>query len=195
MDPAVLTIIILIVIATICIIYYKIQNKDMVYVKSDIDNKFYLVRDRNDKQNACNMLARLKENIFKLTNYVTDNHSEHPEMKLYVNQLFKGIQNVIIKESSPTSNYTSYCVNKGEELVFCLRIRKQGVLHDMNLMMYVVIHEISHVACPEDGHTELFYKIFEFLCRLSIDIGLYEKIPFNDNPVDYCGLMITDSIV
>jgi hypothetical protein len=69
-------------------------------------------------------------------------------------------------------------------------------LYDINLMMYVVLHEISHVACPiYDNHGPLFRKIFNFLTLNGINIGIYQKIDFKNYPVDYCGLMITDSIV
>ena len=33
-------------------------------------------------------------------------------------------------------------------------------IHDMNTLIYVVIHEMAHVACPEYGHTKLFKEIF-----------------------------------
>ena len=195
MNPAILTIIMIMIIFVIYAIYYKIQYRGMTYVRSDIDDKLYLVRDRSDRHHACNMLARLRQNIFKLVNHVKANRDKHQSMDPYILQLFNRIQNVIIRENSSRSKYTSYCINKGEEIVFCLRIRKHGKLHDINLLMYVVIHEISHVACPEEGHTDLFNQIFEFLCRIGITMGLYKKIPFNDSPVDYCGMMITDSIV
>jgi hypothetical protein len=70
------------------------------------------------------------------------------------------------------------------------------MLHDINLMMYVVLHEISHVACPVyDNHGPLFKKIFAFITNAAIKIGLYTKINFGTQPEEYCGLMITDSIV
>jgi predicted metal-dependent hydrolase len=62
--------------------------------------------------------------------------------------------------------------------------------------MYVVLHEISHVACPiYDNHGPLFKKIFGFLTKIAINLGLYTKINFNENHTEYCGLMITDSII
>jgi len=81
-------------------------------------------------------------------------------------------------------------------LVFCLRSKNNKMkLHDINLMMYVVLHEISHIACPEYGHTDLFKKIFSFLTNVAINIGIYKRIDFKINPSEYCGLTITNSIV
>jgi hypothetical protein len=61
--------------------------------------------------------------------------------------------------------------------------------------MYVALHEISHVACPEVGHTELFKKIFHFITKIAINMGIYKKIDFAKNPVEYCGLTVSESIV
>ena len=66
----------------------------------------------------------------------------------------------VVYETDPDSNLTSFSVNKGEELSFCLKSKKTDTLHDLNLLMYVAIHEMAHIACPEIGHGTLFKKIF-----------------------------------
>jgi predicted metal-dependent hydrolase len=168
----------------------------MTYVRSDVDGEYYLVRDVRDKHYAANLLARIKRNIYDVTDYVYQNKEKYPNMIPYIEQLNSRIANVIIHESSINSKYTSYSVNKGEQLIFCVRTSKTGnSIHDMNLMMYVVLHEMAHVGCPEYGHTPLFKKIFAFLCHRAIEINLYEKIDFREDPSEYCGMTITDSII
>lgn len=99
-------------------------------------------------------------------------------------------------ESSENSIYTSYSVNKGEEIIFCLRSKEtKHKLHDINLVMYVVLHEMAHVACPEYGHGVLFKKIFAFLALRAIDLGIYKKIDFSKDTREYCGMNINDSII
>jgi predicted metal-dependent hydrolase len=169
----------------------------MTYIKSDIDNNYYLVRNGNDRQQAANTLAKIKANIIKLSNYLYTNRDNHKDYIEYINLLHSRVNNIIILESTQDSAYTSYSINKGEQIVFCLRSRKQkDTLHDINLMMYVVLHEISHVACPiYDNHGPLFKKIFYFITNQAIDINIYKKIDFYNNPLEYCGMNITDSIV
>ncbi len=179
-------------------IMFKINHKDMTYVKSNIDNKYYLVRDVSDKQNASDTLATLRANMYQVNDYLYSNkyNKGFIEYKPYIEQLNDRIRNAIIIESSANSIYTSYSVNKGEQLVFCIRsVKRNNNLHDVNIMMYVVLHEISHIACPEVGHTDLFKKIFAFITKNAIDIGIYERIDFDNNPTEYCGIDITDSIV
>jgi len=172
------------------------KKKEVAYVRSSLDGNIYLVRDLSDKEEAANMLAKLKKNVFKLSKHLENNKRNHEKMLPYINQLSQRIKGVKISESTKDSMYTSYTVDKGEEIIFCLRSKKnKDELHDINLVMYVCIHELAHVACPEYGHTLLFKKIFAFFCEESLKIGIYEKMKFYENPEEYCGLNITDSII
>ena len=190
------TVFIIVFILFLVLVLNKVfVNEHLSVIESDIDNEYYLVREAYDKENAANMLAKIKENIFKLSNYLYENIDKYPEYKDNIIQLKNRIKNVEIMESAENSEHTSYSVNKGEKIVFCLRSKKEnGKLHDINLLMYVVIHEMAHVACPEYGHTDLFKNIFTFLLKVGISIGLYTNMEFDKNPKEYCGMTITDSL-
>jgi hypothetical protein len=202
-------ILILALITIVIIMYYDVGQRDMVYVKSDIDNISYMVRNQKDKKVSANFLAKLKANIYAISQYtmnkIKDNKtakmSRYIEFKPYILQLNEKIKNVVIKESSSNSVYTSYTVNKGEEIIFCIRSKsittylQNNNIHDFNLVMYVLLHEISHVACPEYNHTPLFKKIFRFICEEAIEMGIYTKIDFVSSPKEYCGMSINDSII
>lgn len=183
-------------VVVVTLIYMKYHNNDVVYEKSELDENEYLVRNMEDKQNASNLLAELKKNIMSLSEYLYTNKEKYPEYSAYIDQLHEKVQNTEIMETSENTTYTSYSVNKGEKLVFCLRSKLlHNEFHDTNLIMYVVLHEISHVACPEYGHGELFKKIFSFITNVAIEQKMYKKIDFEKIPTEYCGLVITDSIV
>lgn len=190
---------ILILVCVVIVFYFKLSHPNMTYVKSDIDDQFYLVRNDPDKQEAANTLAKLRNNFIDLSEklYQDIDLPQNAEFKEYIIRLHNRAKNIIILESTKDSIYTSYSINKGEQIVFCLRKRTfPSGLHDVNLMMYVVLHEISHVACPiYDNHGPLFRKIFNFITLNAIKYGMYKKIDFRNRPENYCGLMITDSIV
>ncbi len=180
----------------ILLILAKATVKEVVYVRSDIDGRKYMVRDLEDKQKAANMLARLRLNINKLTKYMSENKDEYPDFAEYITRLENRIYHVVINETGENSTYTSYTVNKGEQIVFCLRSKRiLHKIHDINLIMYVLLHEIAHVACPETGHTPLFKRIFEFFAKIAVEIGLYKKINFEVDPKEYCGIVISHSII
>lgn len=195
---------VLLLIIIIYSIYDNIINNDMVYVKSDIDNKVYIVNNYKDKKHAANMLATLRQNIFiiadhtrnKIHNIDTLNMPRYVEFKPYIVQLNNKIQNIVIKEAQYGSNYTSYTVNKGEQMVLCIRHKNiNKKIHNLNILMYVLLHEMSHIACPEYNHTPLFKKIFRFMCEEAIEIGLYTRINYTKYPELYCGMNINETII
>ena len=190
-------IIIIFFIAVFFLITQFSFDKKVTYVTSNVDNRKYLVRDLPDKQKAANLLSRVRENIMKLVKYLNEHQNDKfSEYKPYIEQLSRKINTTVFSETNGSSKYTSYSVNKGDQIVFCLRSKEhKNKLHDLNLIMYVALHEIAHVATPELGHTPLFKKIFAFFTEVAISIGIYKYIPFTSDPMEYCGLTINESII
>ena len=191
-----LIILLLILIIGISIFYWY-NFRSMTFLKSPLDNNYYMVRELSDKDTAIIMLSTIKLNIIKLNDYLVKNKDDkYKEYNLYIEQLNDRIQSVTIAESRETSSSTSYSVNKGEELVFCLRSKKEwNKFHNFNTIMYVALHEISHIACPEYGHGPLFKKIFAFITQVAIELNIYVHVDFNKSPEEYCGIYITESII
>lgn len=172
---------------------YKYDN--LIKIKSPIDNDFYWVRDKTDKFQAANTLAKIKINMKKLVSYLQQNQTKFPENMSYIKDLVSRTKKINIMETPQDEKYTSYTINKGEKIVFCLRSKLLDNIHDMNTLMYVVIHEMAHVGCPEYGHTPLFKKIFKFLLEQSIVIGIYKPIDYRINPQNYCGMTINEYLL
>jgi hypothetical protein len=165
----------------------------MTYVKSDIDNKFYLVRGTHDRQQAANILAKIHKNIIYLSDHLMKEKEKYKDYIQYIELLHQKVRDIVLLESTRGDMYTSYSVNKGDKIIFCMRTKTKETneLHNFNLIMYVVLHEISHVACPiYDNHGPLFRKIFKFLIERASELGLYKRIDFAKTPVEYCGMMI-----
>ena len=163
---------------------------------SNSGHKFLVHNDKLKSQSA-NLLSEVITRMYKLRNYLVNNIDKFPDYKDSINLLEKNFNNerTNIYENSPDSEYTSYSVNKGEEIVFCLRSKKTGELHDINLMMYVTIHELAHVGCFEIGHTPLFKRIFAFYLTVAIELGLYKYDNYDSNPVEYCGMILSSTII
>jgi predicted metal-dependent hydrolase len=170
--------------------YYDGKYAGVEYVKSKVDNKKYLVRKMPDKQHAADLLANLRIKLVKLCDYLELKHSD--SKKVY--RLIKRFNSDNITESSPTEKYTSYSVNKGEKIVFCLRSRdEQHKLVNENIMMFVALHELAHIMTKSVGHTDEFWDNFRYLLKKAIKLGVYKDVNFEKNPVDYCGTKITNS--
>jgi flagellar biosynthesis regulator FlaF len=189
-------VLILIIIIFFAIIFLTLsnnyENDNMVRIKSTIDNKHYWVRNIPDNINSANTLAKIRENIIKLVEYLKKNMDKFPKKMSYIKDIIRRTKIINIMETPKDDKYTSYTINKGEKIVFCLRHKTINSIHDMNTLMYVVIHEMAHVGCPEYGHTPLFKKIFKFLLKESVKINIYTPVNYILNPQDYCGMVINE---
>lgn len=193
----------LIIFVIIILVYYftKSTKSEATYVKSNLDGKEYLVQNLEDKEEAAHMLSLIRKRIFLFRDYLKDNITKFPEYQNYIEQFCNQIKDVTLAENAPNGEYTSYTLNKGEEINLCLRSRENKKLHDMNLIMYVVLHELSHVACPKsdfdpnDSHTPLFKKIFVFFLQEAIAIKLYKQTNYQLDPKEYCGMTINENLL
>jgi hypothetical protein len=188
---------ILICIVIIFIYFFLFINRNnLIYVESNTGTKFLVHKD-NLKNEKANLLGKIVENMFILKNHMVKNINKFPLYEPYIEQLKNNLSetNTVVYETDPSSQLTSYSVNKGEELSFCLKSKKTNQLHDLNLLMYVAIHEMAHIACPEIGHGKLFQKIFKKLAEEAVKINIYKKVNYSDNPVEYCGMILSSSII
>jgi hypothetical protein len=116
------------------------------------------------------------------------------KLKADIERLIGNFNPDAFSETTPDAQYTSYSVNKGEKIVFCLRDKKDGEeLVKENIMTFVAIHELGHLMTESIGHEPDFWNNFKLLLRIAVDNGLYKNIDFNSTPKDYCGVKITDT--
>ena len=163
---------------------------DVEYVKSTIDDKEYLVRNLSDKVEAANLLAQIKK---KLEETVAKLSEDEPDDKR-TKQLLRNFKSDKISEGAESSKYTSYSINKGEQIVFCLRSKDADKkLVDLNTMMFVALHELAHIGTESVGHTKEFWANFKWILKCAVKHEIYISQDFNSKPHGYCGIQITDN--
>ena len=99
-------------------------------------------------------------------------------------------------ETLPTSAYTAYSENKGEKMAFCLNPKKnlnEDELIDEHTLMFVAIHELSHIATESVGHKTEFWKNFKFLLEEAKESNLHEPKDYKKEPKEYCSMTIRDN--
>lgn len=169
---------------------YEHLTNEVSYVKSDIDNNEYLVRNRDNKQQAADLLAKVR---LKLEKIISSMKQKYPNDKSVL-RMSKKFNADNISESGKSSQYTSYSVNKGEKIVFCIRQKDEDEsLVEENTITFVSIHELAHIMTKSIGHTEEFWNNFRRLLKEAIELGLYQKEDYQSNPKEYCGIKVTDS--
>lgn len=116
------------------------------------------------------------------------------KLKNDVDRLINNFNPNAFSETTPDAKYTSYSVNKGEKVVFCLRQKKDGEeLVKQNILTFVALHELSHLFTKSIGHEPEFWNNFKLILKIAIDNGLYKDVDFNNTPKEYCGISISDS--
>jgi predicted metal-dependent hydrolase len=185
------------IIIFVIVFYIVFILKDYNLVGFTINGNTVYVRDGEDKERSAQLLNDLTDNMFKLRDYLVNNIEMFTSNKNYIDLLRQNFtrSRTKIYETDFNSSYTSYAVNKGEELAFCIRCKPSGELHDMNLLMYVAVHEMAHTACPENGHTPLFNEIFRFMLQQAVKIKLYDYKDYSRHPVVYCGMRLYTNIL
>ena len=184
-------IIILFIVLIALKMYCESDEFNLRCIVSTIDGKKYCVRERNNIQNASNLLARTTEKL----EYLVENVGQRYPDRENVKKLVKNFNPTTIKETLPTSEYTAYSENKGEKIAFCLNKKKSdnNNLIDSNTLMFVAIHEIAHIMTTSVGHTEEFWNNFKFLLENAVELKIYTPVDYKKEPEGYCGMDITDN--
>ena len=81
----------------------------------------------------------------------------------------------------------SFTINK-HHVHLCLVNDENREYYEENTLIYVLLHEIAHIFCDEEGHTEKYMKIFKRLIRLATKVKIYD--PNIQLPKTYCGVKV-----
>jgi len=150
----------------------------------------YLVRNLPDKNEAANKLGSISDSLKNLVNNLNENDDKKGE---YIKQLKESFNPEYITENIPGSVYVAYSVNKGEELSLCIREKDTEKFIDDNTIIFVAIHELSHIMTPETGHTPLFWDNMKYLLEQASSQGIYMPVDYSQSPVEYCGMDINST--
>ena len=174
----------------ILLIYIKKQRTEVSWVTSKIDGKQYVVQNKPNKQIAADRLAQIKQNLKKLVSYCNNSFSKDER----VQRLNLKFDPDAVAEGSEDATYTTYTLNKGEKMVFCLRTRDyEDRIHDLNLLTFVAVHELGHICSVSTGHNDEFNKNFQFLIQQAVKCGIYTPEDYRIRPKKYCGIEVTDT--
>ena len=173
-------------------LYYDNDIFHLNCVISSVNGNKYCVRERKNINKASDLLAKTSD---KLTYVVDHLHKTYPEQE-NVKFLVKNFNPGKIKEILPTSEYTAYSENKGQKLAFCLSSESKkdnNNLIDENTLMFVALHELSHLATKSIGHNDEFWTNFKFILEEAEKINIYNPEDYKKKNKEYCGMTIKDN--
>lgn len=156
------------------------------------DGKMYKVQNLPDKQDACERMCKIRANLVRIVDSFKDLNYKKDES---YQRLVSRFNPEALEENDLDASSTSYSENKGEKIVVCLRDKtiKPYPLVDENTVMFVLIHEMAHLMTESIGHTPEFWTNFRKLLQDCIKLGVYQNVNYTKNPVQYCGMTISDT--
>ena len=170
--------------------YWESDAYNLKCIISSVDKNTYCVRERKEMKNVANLLAMVTQKLKKLVHFMGEKFPDKENVKRLV-QKFNPKR---IYEVLPTSEYTAYSENKGEKLAFCVTKQKNGKeLIDQNTLIFVAIHELSHIMSKKIGHGDEFWENFKFLLINANEMGIYKPEDYKKKNITYCGMNITDN--
>lgn len=167
-------------------IYNKNKN---VTVLQGFDNRKYRLLDLPGKERCLEILVQLNKNVLQLLSYVKDEDREG------IKDLLDNYRPDSLSENLENRSLQAYSLNKGEEICLCLREpdNELEIIDDMNTLMFVLIHELSHLMTDDIGHTDKFWNNMAYLLKKASEISLYTPINYSVNQVMYCGVKIDET--
>ena len=203
-----LSLLIAIVILIIYIIYKEcLKNVNMILIM----DKYKLSGNYENFYEAAKLVDQLNTRLISFFRYLKNKY----EINKVGGPLYLGIRyskktrkivkliltnynpEAIIENDPRYSNETSYTISKGKELHVCIRNRKNpNKLHNIDDIMFVLLHEISHMGNTEwdiNSHKIPFWTIFKFILHEAKESGIYNPVDYSKNPITYCGLLVNYS--
>jgi hypothetical protein len=188
----ILAYVMILLIVGLCIyMYLESDAFQLKCIVSTVDGNKYCVRERAKLQEAADLLAKITDKCKSLVEYVAKNNPEDERAE----RLKKGFHPQKVMETLPTSEFTAYSENKGEKLAFCLNKKRKGEdnMIDEHTLMFVAIHELSHIATKSIGHKTEFWENFKYLLQNAKEAGLHNPEDYKDKPTEDGGMKIHDN--
>ena len=185
-----LTVSLAIALVLLVVIVKALAPSGLVPVVSRIDGKRYSVRPTNDRQLVADRLGEISARLQRMMQYMAVTPEYSRDARLQVLQ--ERLPTLTISETGSASSEAAFTRNKNR-LALCVK-NADGNLEDINTSMFVLLHEISHVATLQyNGHDPAFWKTMTLMLKAGIESGVYVYTPYEDIPTSYCGHAISQS--
>lgn len=170
-------------IVLIAAAFVALTSKKKTFVVSDVDNREHEVLDTVNCAAAADMIATLEANVREL---LVRCEAIVPGDKRFANIRSKWSGKLV--EIDGTDNI-AYSMGKSD-VSMCVR-RSDGTVENYNDLMFVLLHELAHIANDTYGHDDKFWKTFKFVLEVADKTGVYTFQDYGRESVTVCGKVIS----
>lgn len=165
--------------AVVLLALFLAWPRRMVYTPSALTGKSYYVKNDANKESAADRLALLERRVRRFLHLAKLRAPGDPRLRNILRRW-----NGTLAETLDDRE-VAYCLGK-DAISMCLR-DESGTLESENTAMYVLMHELAHIATDEYGHTPEFWDNMQFLLDMAEATGTYTRHDFARQEVSYCG--------
>lgn len=160
--------------------------RSTVAVPSSVNGKQYSVRNRPDAQRVADRLASLELRVRDFLDRAERRAPGDPRLA-NIRRRWNGT----LSETTEDTD-VAYSLDKGSISV-CVRRPEDGQMDSENTAMFVLLHELAHIATDTYGHKAEFWANMRFLLELAEVTGSYTYEDFDSQTSSYCGKPLRDS--
>tara|TARA_B100000902_G_C27316437_1_gene921653 strand:- start:661 stop:1236 length:576 start_codon:yes stop_codon:yes gene_type:complete len=184
-------VLILFILILICVIFLRYGIEALENRYSNVSKKSYYIREElPNSDETADIIGKLELFIDKFVAYLDSKVPNDKRVKRLKDRLY----DVKIEESPMEEDVSSYTINKGELISMCVRHKKKNKnFHDYQTLLFVLIHELAHVASISKGHNREFMTNFKFLLEHAVESKMYYAQDYSNSPITYCGVKVTNN--
>ena len=160
----------------------NIEKSAKIDVVSTVNNKKYAVIHSGDYVAVADMLASLED---KARGFISTASVKYPNDKTIkrIQKYWTGTISEI-----PQSDTIAYAVDK-KDLFMCVR-DNAGNVQQLDDLLFVLLHELSHIMNSTYGHDAHFWKQFKRTLEMANKLGYLPYKNYDDYSVTVCGKTI-----
>ena len=160
----------------------NIERSGKIDVVSTVNNKTYSVIKTGDHVAAADMLASLED---KARAFIAAALSNYPDDRtiMRIQKYWTGTISEI-----PQSDTIAYALDK-KDLFMCIRDGAGGI-QQLDDLLFVLLHELSHIMNVTYGHDASFWKQFKRTLEMANKLGFLPYKNYDDYSVQVCGKTI-----
>lgn len=178
------------VVALLCVLlggWYWVWGRATVMKESHVTGKAYLVKNRKGSGAVADRLAELESHARRFLHAAKQLHPEDDRL-LNISKRWNGT----LAETPEDAKDVAYSISK-KSIFICVRAKDGDTIADFNTCVFVLLHELAHVATNSWGHKPEFWKNMQFLLEAAEATGFYTYQNFGEKIETYCGRKLTVS--
>lgn len=160
----------------------NLEKSAKIDVVSAVNNKTYAVIQMGDYVAAADMLASLED---KARAFIEAAAAKYPSDKTIkrIQKFWTGTISEI-----PQSDTIAYALEK-KDLFMCVR-DNAGNVQQIDDLLFVLLHELSHIMNSTYGHDAPFWRQFKKTLEMANELGYLPYKNYDDYSVTVCGKQI-----